>query len=179
MRSIRVDLPTPEGPQITRGRAAWAMADSKSLSDDDNLTKVAEKVKAPHQIALKYWWAEKSTIPVEMEDPFTKMCQNFFSFLSHTQQRGYVIATTQALSFSFFPPFSTTVVCVCSTVLLEFPNHPQEFPNQPTPMMPITRFLSATIRKSTVVSYQSFFTKHDIHSQPTAIQTQTCMRCRS
>ena len=73
-------------------------------------------------------------IPVEMEDPFTRMCQNFFSFLSHTQQRGYVIATTQALSFSFFPPFSTTVVCVCSTVLLEFPNHPQEFPNQPTPM---------------------------------------------
>ena len=73
-------------------------------------------------------------IPVEMEDPFTRMSQNFFSFLSQIKQRGYVIATTQALSFSFFPPFSTTRVCVCSTVLLEFPNHPQEFPNLPTPM---------------------------------------------
>ena len=73
-------------------------------------------------------------IPVEMEDPFTRMSQNFFSFLSQIKQRGYVIATTQALSFSFFPPFSTTLVCVCSTVLLEFPNHPQEFPNLPTPM---------------------------------------------
>ena len=62
-----------------------------------------------------------------MEDPFTRMCQNFFSFLSHTQQKGYVIATTQTLSFSIFSPFSTTV-------LLEFPNHPQEFPNLPTPM---------------------------------------------
>ena len=69
-----------------------------------------------------------------MEDPFTRMSQNFFSFLSQIKQRGYVIATTQALSFSFFPPFSTTLVCVCSTVLLEFPNHPQEFPNLPTPM---------------------------------------------
>ena len=67
-------------------------------------------------------------------DSFTRMCRNFFSLLSHTQQRGYVIATTQALSFSFFPPFSTTVVCASSTVLLEFPNHPQEFPNLPTPM---------------------------------------------
>ena len=73
-------------------------------------------------------------IPVGMEDPFTRMSQNFFSFLSQIKQRGYVIATTQALSFSFFPPFSTTLVCVCSTVLFEFPNHPQEFPNLPTPM---------------------------------------------
>ena len=48
IRSIRVDLPTPEGPQMTRGRAAWAMADSKSLSDDDNLTKVAEREKGAH-----------------------------------------------------------------------------------------------------------------------------------
>ena len=72
--------------------------------------------------------------PVEMEDPFTRMSQNFFSFLSQIKQRGYVIATTQALSFSFFPPFSTTLVCESSTVLLEFPNHPQEFPNLPTPM---------------------------------------------
>ena len=76
----------------------------------------------------------KLPIPVEMEDPFTRMSQNFFSFLSQIKQRGYVIATTQALSFSFFPLFSTLLVCVCSTVLLEFPNHPQEFPNQPTPM---------------------------------------------
>ena len=45
-----------------------------------------------------------------------------------------MITTTQALSFSFFPPFSTTVVCVWSTVLLEFPNHLKEFPNLPTPM---------------------------------------------
>ena len=52
-----------------------------------------------------------------------------FSFLSQIKERGYVIATTQALSFSFFLPFSTTLVCECSTVLLEFPNHPQEFPN--------------------------------------------------
>ena len=74
-------------------------------------------------------------IPVEMEDPFTRMSQNFFSFLSQIKQRGYVIATTQALSFSFFPPFSTTVVCVWSTVLLEFPNHLKEFPNLPTPMV--------------------------------------------
>ena len=49
------------------------------------------------------WKPWSQSIPVEMGDPFTKMCQNFFSFLSHTQQRGYVIATTQALSFSFFP----------------------------------------------------------------------------
>ena len=76
-----------------------------------------------------------STIPVEMEDPFTKISQNFFSFLTQIKQRGYVIATIQALSFSFFPPFSTPLVCVCSPVLLEFPNHPQEFPNLPTPMM--------------------------------------------
>ena len=69
-----------------------------------------------------------------MEDPFTRMSQNFFSFLSQIKQRGYVITTTQALSFSFFPPFSTTVVCVWSTVLLEFPNHLKEFPNLPTPM---------------------------------------------
>ena len=53
-----------------------------------------------------------------------------------------MIATTQALSFSFFPPFSTTLVCVCSTVLLEFPNHPQEFPNLPTPMQPTKWFLN-------------------------------------
>ena len=63
------------------------------------------------------------------------MSQNFFSFLSQIKQRGYVITTTQALSFSFFPPFSTTVVCVWSTVLLEFPNHLKEFPNLPTPMV--------------------------------------------
>ena len=44
-----------------------------------------------------------------------------------------MIATTQALSFSLFPPFSTTLVCVCSTVLVEFPNHSQEFPKLPTP----------------------------------------------
>ena len=74
-------------------------------------------------------------IPVEMEDPFTRMSQNFFSFLSHIKQRGYVIATTQALSFSFFLPFSTTLVCECSTVLLEFPNYSQEFPNLPTSMV--------------------------------------------
>ena len=43
-------------------------------------------------------------IPVEMEDPFTRMCQNFFSFPSQIKQRGYVIATTLALSFSFFLP---------------------------------------------------------------------------
>ena len=72
-----------------------------------------------------------------MEDPFTRMSQNFFSFLSQIKQRGYVITTTQALSFSFFPPFSTTVVCVWSTVLLEFPNHLKEFPNLPTPMADI------------------------------------------
>ena len=29
---------------------------------------------------------------------------------------------------------STSLVCVCNTVLLEFPNHQQEFPNLPTPM---------------------------------------------
>ena len=39
------------------------------------------------------------------------MSQNFFSFLSQIQQRGYVSATTQSLFFSFSPPFSTTV-CV-------------------------------------------------------------------
>ena len=52
IRSIRVDLPTPEGPQMTRGRAAWAIADSKSLSDDDNLTKVAEREKGAHYICV-------------------------------------------------------------------------------------------------------------------------------
>ena len=83
-------------------------------------------------------------ITVEMDDPFTRMSQNFFSFLSQIKQRGYVIATTQALSFSFFPPFSTTLVCVCSTVLLEFPNHPQEFPNLPTPM--VSEAISETAR---------------------------------
>merc|ERR1712073_158968 len=82
-------------------------------------------------------------IPVEMEDPFTRMSQNFFSFLSQIKQRGYEIATTQALSFCFSPPFSTTLVCVCSTVLLEFPNHPQEFPNLPTPMVTTVTQLSS------------------------------------
>ena len=55
------------------------------------------------------------------------LCKNeseLFSFLSQTKQRGYVIATTQALSFPLFPPFSTSLVCECSTVLLEFPNLP-------------------------------------------------------
>ena len=59
---------------------------------------------------------------------------NFFFLSSLTQQRGYVIATTQFHFFSFPPPFSTAVVFVSSTVLLEFPFHPQEFPNLPTPM---------------------------------------------
>ena len=31
--SIRVDLPTPEGPQMTRGRAASAMAVSAAAED--------------------------------------------------------------------------------------------------------------------------------------------------
>ena len=84
---------------------------------------------------ITLWCLKGDTgIRVEMEDPFTRMSQNFFSFLSQIKQRGYVITTTQALSFSFFPPFSTTVVCVWSTVLLEFPNHLKEFPNLPTPM---------------------------------------------
>ena len=52
-----------------------------------------------------------------------------------TMTVNYVIATTQALSFSFFSYLLHYSVCVCSTVLLEFPNHPQEFPNLPTPML--------------------------------------------
>ena len=104
--------------------------------------------KNPFQFQTQYF--RRPGIPVEMEDPFTRMCQNFFSFLSHTQQRGYVIATTQALSFSFFPPFSTTVVCVCSTVLLEFPNHPQEFPNLPTPMVSMLHLIVDMWRKENI-----------------------------
>ena len=60
-------------------------------------------------------------IPVEMEDPFTKMCQNFFSFLSHTQQRGYVIATTQTLSFSIF---SFPLLSFLSFLITHSPNLP-------------------------------------------------------
>merc|ERR1712117_521177 len=72
-------------------------------------------------------------IPVEMEDPFTRMSQNFFPYLSHTAERLCDCHHTSSFLL-FFSPFSTTLVCVCSTVLLEFPNHPQEFPNLHTPM---------------------------------------------
>ena len=44
-----------------------------------------------------------------------------FFLSSHTEQRGYVMATTQALSFSFFPPFSTTVCVYAALSFLSFP----------------------------------------------------------
>ena len=54
-----------------------------------------------HYSASCYWRkCQICTIPVEMEDPFKRMSQNFFSFLSQIKQRGYVIAIRQALSFS-------------------------------------------------------------------------------
>ena len=70
-------------------------------------------------------------IPVEMGDPFTKMCQNFFSFLSHTQQRGYVIATTQALSFSFSLPSPLQWCVYAALSFLSFPITHRSFPIYP------------------------------------------------
>ena len=119
-------------PQFfTSHAAAWS---NKGLSCCCSCWNILVLKTQPPKSPQRPHTPQPTTIPVEMEGPFTRMSQNFF-LSSLKQQRGYVIATTQALSFSFFPPFSTLLVCVCSTVLLEFPNHPQEFPNLPTPMI--------------------------------------------
>lgn len=84
-------------------------------------------------IWLTFAFFEGNLIPVEKEDPFTRLGQNFFSFLSHRTERlcdGHHTSTF----LLFFPSLLHYSVCVCSTLLLEFPNHPQEFPNLPTPM---------------------------------------------
>ena len=72
-----------------------------------------------------------ASIPVEMEDPFTRMSYIFFSFLSQIKQRGYVIATTQALSFSFFPPISTSVCVYAALSFLSFLITHRSFPIYP------------------------------------------------
>ena len=70
-------------------------------------------------------------LPLEMEDLFTRRSQNFFSFLSQIKQRGYVIATTQVLSFSFFLP-SPLHWCVHAALsFLSFPITHRSFPIYP------------------------------------------------
>ena len=71
-------------------------------------------------IWLTFAFFEGNLIPVEKEDPFTRLGQNFF-LSSHTEQRGYVMATTQALSFTFSPPLFTTLCVYAALSFLSFP----------------------------------------------------------